>query len=222
MRSLDGAIYAITAQPQETADTAKQSWGLRYTLKGDSQCEIGAALRARGLPAPVVYDPTPVKESERGGEYQVGMYAPAMIALKKDGVCMFEYVVKPGPRNFGGAAPARPNGQEVLKAITAVMKEGAARVVREEALLPSMALPVMLGLMLVNGNLVEPVAFNLDGKGKQTRRFKLLPFKLLPLVIGSGLLTFYRPRAASCLTAAYASYVYFVWGAWFNRFLEVH
>lgn len=215
-----GAVYAITAESDLTAQQAKESWGLRFDIKADQQLRLATALRARRLPTPTIDKPPP--SVNKSAYAKLGMYQPATLVLTKDFRVLYEYVVIPGPLNLGGASPIRPRAREVLEVIKQHPSSDFASVVRKEFLIPSPLLPLPLFLFFVNGWLIAPKMMYLDEKGHVPFRSFLLPFKLFTTLAGGWWLASYHPIAGLTIAVLFVTFVYIRWGAWISEFLHIY
>lgn len=218
---LDGTIYGITSQGGTAAAAAKEGWGIKYPVRTDSRLEIAAALRARGLPVPCVNTNTLgylAGMATPGGEYESGMYQPTVLVLTRDFECLFSWVAVPGPSNLGGACPVRPSANRVLRAAKGQPVAGSrgSRPWQQPRLVGYFG-PLLVLLLLANGNFVRPRTLTLDGSGRQRLGNKLAPLKLGAAFLLVGFAWRRNPQAVAAGLAAYAGAVFWRWGAFFRR-----
>lgn len=199
---------------------AKASWGIGYVVRADPQLEILAALRARALPQPCVnYDTAGylAGAATPGGEYQVGMYQPAVVVLSRDFEVVFEWAATPGVDNIGGACLVRPSAKRVLLAAQGERVAGSRGAAPYRPPSQAAFAPVLGLLLLANGNFLRPRTMTNDATGALPLATMLAPVKLVAacLVIAAAARRHPAPVAGALL--AYAAYVAYTFGGWVRR-----
>lgn len=159
-------------------------------------------------------------EATPGGEYQVGMYQPAIVVLNRRYECVFHWVAAPGPANIGGACIVRPSASRVLRAAQGLAVAGSAlsgKSYRE--LWQAPLLPLLLPLLLANGNFVRPRTLTNDASGNPRLRTLLAPIKLAGALAVVATAARYSALATLAGVIAYATYIKYAFGEWFRKAL---
>lgn len=106
-----------------------------------------------------------------GGEYEVGTYQPAVVALDTNFQLLFSWSSVPTASNVGGAI-GRPHPDEVWESVRASLGGDMSLVHRvppstygAAAKLP-LPLPLFYALLLANGNFLGPGPFTFDENGR--------------------------------------------------------
>lgn len=211
---------AVSSQEAEAGAAAKAAWAVEYAVCADPQLGILAALRARGLPEPFVnYDTFGylAGAATPGGEYQKGMYQPAVIVLRRNFEVVFEWVATPSLSNIGGACLVRPSANRILRALHGQRVAGSAGAAPFRP--PDQRLlSLLLGpLLLANGNFVRPKTMTNNEAGVMPLSTKLAPLKLLAALAAVLAAARRRPALVVGLVAAYAGYVVLRFGGWARR-----
>ena len=168
MRAEGGEIYGIVSQKQEAADQARKTWGIKYPLIADPPCAIGTWMNEHNLAnveidVPLAQSLQKMGVSKNGGDYEVGTYQPAVVALDNNCQLLFSWSSVPSPSNLHGAM-GRPRSREAWKAVSTSLS-GDMSLVNYTP--PSVAkanfpLPMSLffALLLANGNFIRWVRYS--------------------------------------------------------------
>ena len=202
---------------------AQQSWNVEYPVLSDPKLCIAAALKKRGLPAPVVLqDPFCKDEGDElpGGNYEMGMYSPAALVITRDFRVIFQYVSEPSYGNMGGGTPMRSPPSEAMQAVRTYMatSEATKHNVYKEPNLTPMA-PIFALMFLANGNFIRPAYMYNSSDGKMSVSQMTAPLKMLAGLGAVGYAAWkLDPRHVASGLMLYSGYVYYRFGGWFRRF----
>lgn len=225
VRSLGGEIFAITSQTERAAADAKSVWGVEYESWADPSIDIAKYLKGHGLLNIFVNtDPAPPALSggaTPGGEYQVGVYQPAVLALTESFQPLFSFAAVPCLSNAGGAG-GRPTAAIVMAAVREALEGGTSSVVPWRPKAVPLIAPILLVMyFFAAGNFIRPVPPALDADGSEPPHIKKIALgKLAAAVLGATTLGCLRPRTTGLAGLAYAAYVRLLWGTWIKRFFS--
>jgi hypothetical protein len=111
VRAAGGEIYGIVSQQQWAADQAQMQWKINFPLISDPPCAAGVWMNKEGIANIEIDVPFAQRlkvlsggEEIPGGEYEVGTYQPAVVALDSNFQTLFSWSSVARASNIGGAA----------------------------------------------------------------------------------------------------------------------
>lgn len=223
---MGGEIYAITSQTDVAATKAKTMWGVCYESRADPKIEIAKYLKEQGLLNIFVnLDPPPpalAGGDVPGGNYEVGVYQPAVLVLTQDFRPLFRFASLPSLSNAGGAA-GRPTADTVMASIRpALSGEASVGVVDwKPQKIPPVAPILLVMYIFAHGSFIRPIPPALAADGSEPPYIKNIALGKLLLATASFTALLRRhPKASSLAAAAYGAYVYVFWGTWIKKFFS--
>jgi hypothetical protein len=113
-----------------------------------------------------------------GGDYEVGCYQPAVVALDRNGKALFSWSSVARASNFGGAA-GRPRAKEVWGAVSTSLAGNFSQVnwhppSTYNTMHSKIPLPVFYLCLMANGNFISPKFFVFDQYGNGSIKYMML------------------------------------------------
>ena len=220
VRSMGGEIVGLCSQTQKEADQAQETWNLDFPLIADPSCELVKMMNKKGwITSQVeakVNDHEVVIRVFNDFTYQVAMLQPGVCALRgtdlnnMDVLCTWGSV--PTAANIGGAS-GRPNPKQIVwKAIQKSLKgdysNSKLAIVQETPLQGGW---YFWGMLLANGNFIEPGGFGLDelGEGHNLPQKMARAARKLEIgIAGVGLVTAINPPVGIGGLLLYGTYLW--------------
>lgn len=182
IRAAGGDIIAVTSEPQALAGEAAQEWETGFPAVGDPHHEIRKLCRDRGW-LDLYYNTDCGHLDERPwASHPNGYYQPGVLALARDGRCLYRWRCVPSRNNMSGAG-ARPEARYTWEQISAQLER------EEDAPLDAdpplgaedLSWPRFLLLLTAHGWFLRPRAFPLARAGDPAR---VSPAAMMPRVYG--------------------------------------
>jgi hypothetical protein len=113
-----------------------------------------------------------------GGEYEVGCYQPAVVALDRNGKALFSWSSVARASNFGGAA-GRPRAKEVWEAVSTSLAGDFSQAnwhppSTYNTIQSKIPLQVLYLCLMANGNFISPKFFVFDQHGNGSVKYMML------------------------------------------------
>lgn len=235
MTSAGGCIKGVNAQVQESADKAKEKWGIPFSTIADPMCSIVDEVRGKGLLDIYVDDKMAselakmVKTGENdatGGLYVRGVIQPAILAVDSQFKVLYRWSSAPSWKNLGGAV-GRPKAKDVWGVVQRSLKGDFSCVEGSDgAGLPAIMFPVVLLGFLYNGRFVTVKGYGLNEGGTRDGRGNSHPLanmakgtSLLLAILAAGWYSGSR-KVRACIAiflTSYFSWVYYALGEKMNN-----